>query len=117
MNGDDRSAVEKRLLINQKNFQILEAFYRPWYVTPKDKKHRLGLLYKASIKLKENKAPSTEALESCLCRVMEFERITNYVIEDYLVELARLETLKLRKYIVPTLGYYIAENGLNIFQP
>jgi serine/threonine protein kinase len=31
--------------------------------------------------------------------------------------LTRLEALKLRKYIVPTLGYYITENGLNIFQP
>lgn len=39
------------------------------------------------------------------------------MIEDYLSDLTRLEILKLRRCIVPTLGYFVAENGLNIFQP
>ena len=39
------------------------------------------------------------------------------MIDDYLDDLTRLESLKLRKVIVPTIGYFITENGLNIFQP
>jgi len=39
------------------------------------------------------------------------------VIEDYLVELAKFEALKFRKYMVPTIGYLVTENGINIFQP
>jgi hypothetical protein len=74
-------------------------------------------LYKATLKLAENRGPSTESLEQCICRVIEFDRITNYVVEDYMVELTKLETLKLRKSILPTLGYFITQNGLNIFYP
>lgn len=71
---------------------------------------------KATLKLQENKGPSTDtSVEQCLCRVIEFDRITNYVIEDYLCDLTRLEQLKMRKSIVPTLGYYITENGIHIF--
>jgi hypothetical protein len=76
------------------------------------------VLYKATLRLKENKGPSTSSTsESCICRVVNFDRITNYVIEDYLVELAKFEALKFRKYMVPTIGYLVTENGINIFQP
>jgi hypothetical protein len=53
--------------------------------------------------------------ESNLARFITFDRITIYVIDDYLNELTLIESLKLRKSIVPTLGYYVTENGLNIF--
>ena len=48
---DDRVQVEKRLLIKYKNFQILEAFNKPWYSAQVGKKHRLGNLYKATLKM------------------------------------------------------------------
>ena len=63
----------------------------------------------------DNKSPSSSGSESCLARVITFDRITNYVIDDYLNELTLIESLKLRKSIVPTLGYIVTENGLNIF--
>ena len=49
--------------------------------------------------------------------MIEFDRITNYVIEDYMTELTKLEVYKLRKSILPTLGFYPTEKGLNIFYP
>jgi hypothetical protein len=110
--------IDKRLLITSKsNFTILEAYNKPWYSNPKDKAKRLGVLHKATLRMKEDSkaAPSSSGTESCLARVIHFDRITNYVIEDYLNELSLIEGFKLRKSIVPTLGYYITENGLNIF--
>ena len=117
-NLEEKQEVEERLLIKTKNYQILEAFNKPWYSNPKDKQRRLGALHRATLKLNDNRGgPGTggSGLERCICRVIEFDRITNYVIEDYLAELTRVETLKLRRHIVPTLGYLITENGLNIF--
>ena len=105
------------LLTPKGNFQILEAFSKAWYATPKDKAKKLGQLYKATIKPKDNGKPGSGGSEQCIARVIEFDRITNYVIEDYLGDLALLEILKFRKAILPTLGYHITENGLTIFQP
>lgn len=109
--------MDKKLLITSKaSFTILEAFNRPWYSTPKDKAKRLGALHKATLRMREDsKSPSSSGSESCLARVITFDRITNYVIDDYLNELTLIESLKLRKSIVPTLGYIVTENGLNIF--
>ena len=39
------------------------------------------------------------------------------MIENYLTELTLFESLKLRKCIMPTLGYLVTERGLNIFYP
>lgn len=59
--------------------------------------------------------PSSGGSEQCIARVIQFERITNYVIEDYLGDLAQLDILKFRKALLPTLGYNITENGITIF--
>jgi hypothetical protein len=82
----ERDIVDKRLLIsNKSSFTILEAINRPWYSTPKDKARRIGELHKATLRMNEDaKAPSSSGSESCLARVIKFDRITNYVIEDYL---------------------------------
>jgi hypothetical protein len=114
---DERGLIEKKLLIKQKNFQILEAFNKPWYSTQAHKKAKLGSLFKATLKMQENHGPSTDSIEQCICRVIEFDRMTNYVIEDYLSELAKFELLKLKKFMMPTLAIYLSENGLNLFQP
>jgi hypothetical protein len=51
----DRSGVDKRLLItNKSNFTILEAYNKPWYSSPKDKAKKLGLIHKATLRLKED---------------------------------------------------------------
>lgn len=42
-----------------------------------------------------------------ICRVITFDRMTNYVLEDYFSELAKIEMIKLKFYVVPTLGYFI----------
>lgn len=70
-----RQDIEEKLLIKQKNFQILETLSRPWYSSnEKDstRKHRLGVVHKATMNKK-----------NVLCRVINFDRITSYILEDY----------------------------------
>ena len=52
-----------------------------------------------------------------LCRVIDFDRITNYILEDYFTELAIYDKIKMNPYIVPTYGYFIKESSLMLFQP
>lgn len=52
INDADILKIEQKLMIkNKNNFQLLEVFNRPWYMTQKDKKKRLGNLFKATLKL------------------------------------------------------------------
>lgn len=71
-------------------------FNKPWYNSEQIKKYKLGKFYKATMKQ-----------QPVLCRVIEFERITNYVLEDYYCELGRLNAIKFKPFLVPTLGYFI----------
>eukprot|EP00347_Sterkiella_histriomuscorum_P012447 403368538 len=104
--GEERQIAENKLLLKAKNFQTLQLFNKSWYQTTKDKKHKLGVFYKASLKQ-----------EIVLCRVIEFDRMTNYILEDYFNELAIIEQIKMKQYTVPVLGYFIKESQLMIFQP
>jgi len=53
-----------------------------WYSSDKDKKHKLGLFYKATLKQ-----------QSVLCRVIEFDRMTTYVLDNYFEELTKLKKI------------------------
>lgn len=61
--------------------------------------------------------PSTGGTDQCIARVIQFDRITNYVIEEYLGNLAHLDILKFKKSLLPTQGYNITETGITIFYP
>jgi tRNA A-37 threonylcarbamoyl transferase component Bud32 len=52
-----------------------------------------------------------------VCRVIEFERMTNYILEDYLNELMMLDSIKMKGFTVPTLGYHIKASSMMIFYP
>ena len=101
-----REDIQEKLIIKSKDFQILGSFTKSWY--PGDassKKHRLGIFHKATL----NK-------QSVLCRVITFERMTSYILEDYFNEVSRLKQLKMKSYILPILGYNIKDTTLTIFQ-
>ena len=102
--NSDRSMIQDNLLIKDKNFQLLEQFSKPWYCQEKQKKNKLGLLYKATLKQ-----------EDVICRKVEFDRITNYTLEDYFTEVSVFEQIKMRPFLVPFLGYYIKDQTLMIF--
>lgn len=96
------------MLIKPKNYQVLEFLVKPWYssnVADPSRKHRLGAYHKATL----NK-------QSVLCRVIQFERMTSYILEDYMSELGRFKVIKMKQYMVPTLGYSIKDTTLMIFQ-
>lgn len=99
--------MEKLLNTNEKDFQLLEMFNKPWYNTVKDKKNKLGFLYKCTFKKNEN----------VICRMIVFERITSYQIESYFQELTKINMVKINAYIVPILGYNIKGTNVKIFQP
>jgi hypothetical protein len=67
-----------------------------WYSTDRDKKHKLGVMYRATLKQ-----------QPVLCRVIEFERITTYVLEDYFEELTKLKKIKITPHLVFPIGYHL----------
>ena len=48
--NNERQLIEKKLELQKKNFQVLEIFSKPWYSNQTDRKHRLGILHKATVK-------------------------------------------------------------------
>ena len=67
----------------------------------------LGQIYSASLKQNDEN----------VCRVIEFERITNYVMEDYFDRLAIIKAIKMDDYIVNTLAYATHNEKVFIFNP
>ncbi|CDW78463.1 protein kinase domain containing protein [Stylonychia lemnae] len=104
--NNDKSLIQQKLELKSKNFQTLELFNKTWYSSQKDKKNKLGVFYKASL-----------YQEIVLCRQVNFDRMTNYILEDYFIELCILDQIKIRSSLVPVLGYYIKDQSLMIFQP
>eukprot|EP00347_Sterkiella_histriomuscorum_P021348 403334300 len=104
LRNNQKLSIEDQLLIIPKNYQLFEKFSKIWYQTDKDKKNRLGVFYKATLKQ-----------QPVLCRVLNFDRVTTYVIEDYFGELSRLKQIKMTKHTLFPLGYHIKESQISIF--
>jgi hypothetical protein len=51
-----------------------------------------------------------------LCRNIEFDRLTSYVLEDFFHGLNKLLKIKIKANIVPILGFYTKDTALEIFQ-
>lgn len=67
------------LISDQKLIKMGLGFSKPWYnLNEKTIKNKLGKLFHASIKL-HNKDQD----RLCICRLIEFERISLYTIESF----------------------------------
>lgn len=53
--------------------------------------------------------------ETVLCRAIDFERVTTYVIEDFFDELTRLKQIRITPYLLFPLGYHIKDHCVHIF--
>ena len=101
----DKQQIENKFLAKDKEFQLLDS------VTPKVA-GKLGCFHKATLRN-----------EQVICRVVELERITNYVLEDWWNEMGKYEAVRGLKgtYLVGTLGYNLGIRGdktmLHIFSP
>lgn len=103
--------LEEKLLIKPKAFQILENYTKPWYsasATDATRKHRLGIFNIATL---VQNGQTTKVL----CRTINFERMTSYILEDYFAEVGRLKKIKMKNYIVSPLGYSTKDNTLMLF--
>lgn len=98
--NEARQELEEKLLIKPKNYQLLELFNKPWY-TDSVRKHKLGSFYRATMNKKSG----------VICRVITFERMTSYILEDYFSEIGRLKKIKMKNYIVPVEGYSIKDEA------
>eukprot|EP00347_Sterkiella_histriomuscorum_P011008 403374097 len=85
--------IEQEFEINSHNSQILEICQKPWFKQQQQKKTKLGVFHKATF----NK-------EIVIARVLNFDRVTTYVINDYLGQLARLNQIKMAKHTLFPLG-------------
>jgi hypothetical protein len=77
---------------------------KPWYANNAEdasRKHRLGTIYRATLNQKR-----------VLCRNIEFNRLTGYVLEDFFHGLYKLMKIKIKPNIVPILGYYTKDTAL-----
>ncbi|CDW80512.1 protein kinase [Stylonychia lemnae] len=102
--NNEKSKIEEKLLIMPKNFQLFEKFQKSWYSSERDRKFRLGQLYKATLKQ-----------QPVICRKIEFERVTTYVIEDFFGEMNRLKMIKMTQFTLFPIGYYIKDQQINVF--
>jgi hypothetical protein len=50
-----------------------------------------------------------------LCRMVTFDRLTSYLLEEYFTEIGRLKKIRMKDYVVPPIGYTTKENTLIIF--
>jgi len=50
-----------------------------------------------------------------LCRQVQFERLTSYILEDFFSEIGRLKMIKIKDYIVTILGYHLKDSNLCLF--
>jgi hypothetical protein len=51
-----------------------------------------------------------------LCRMVTFDRLTSYLLEEYFTEIGRLKKIKMRDFVVAPIGYSTKENTLLVFQ-
>lgn len=103
----EREELQEKLLIKPKNFQLLEIFTKPWYSaisTDSSRKHRLGVFHRGTL----NK-------QKILCRVIAFDRLTSYILEDYFSEISRLKKIKMKSFLVLPKGYALKDTTMTIF--
>ena len=48
--------------------------------------------------------------------MINFDRLTSYLLEEYFAEIGRIKQIKMKNYVVPPLGYSTNNNTLLIFQ-
>jgi endonuclease III-like uncharacterized protein len=80
---------------------------RQWYssnASDSTRKHRLGVIHRGT--MRQN---------NVLCRVITFERMTSYILEDFFKDLSQLKKMKVKNFIVPILGYAQKENSIVLF--
>jgi hypothetical protein len=93
--------LERKLRIQENEFVLLGEFAKPWYTsTLMTRKNKLGQLYLC--KFRE---------QSCICRVLDFDRITSYQMESCFMSLATLRMLKMQSYIEFPLAIFISESN------
>jgi len=106
-----REALETKLGITRRQFEITEAFVQPWYPSgDKNRRYKLGSLSLCQF--------NSESDDKHLCRVLKFERITAYQMEGYYTELARFHMSKLTRYMVFPKGIYVDDqNSIHLVVP
>lgn len=73
-----RTALESKIMVKPSEFTLKEAFERAWYPTSeKFLKSKLGRISLCDF----------AGSDSHICRVMKFERITSYQLENYFTQL------------------------------
>jgi hypothetical protein len=87
-----RVALETKLSVSTQDFKLLNVYQTTGYgESEKSRKNKLGQLFNCTV----------NGIDiPLLCRVMKFDRISNYQFEGYLTEIARLHMLKLNKFII-----------------
>lgn len=100
-NSMNRKKIKKELMLKASDFSIFEKYIRS------EEKHKLGQIYKCTLKSEEE----------ILCRIIDFDRLTNYQIEAYYNELSKINQLEMDQYILPTRGIYIKDDcKIHIFK-
>lgn len=85
------------------DFELKDAFVRDWYPNnDKFLKNKLGRLLACQFKQDEHVH---------LCRVMHFDRITSYQLENYFSQLTQLHMLKVVNFVTTPVGVYIDESN------
>ena len=105
-----REALEKKVILDSDQFDLLSPFQSEWYPNnEKFLKTKLGKLFYCSYGTKRKH----------LCRVMQFQRITTYQLDQFFIQLTHLHMLKLAGKCVSTpVGVHInSEKTIHVIMP
>lgn len=107
--AQERQELENTLIIEKSSFKLGEIFTKPYYPADrKVRKQKLGSLYQVTFKDRPD----------CLCRVMNYDRISTYQVEAYFNELARLKLYKMMPFILAPVGVYVTSKmEINVIFP
>ena len=107
--------LEDLKITEPKHIKFGVPFEKPWYnVNEKSAKNKLGKLYLSSLKMH-----SKDKERSCLCRIIDLERISAYTVESFENRLRNLLQIQgVEKFWFMPLGYYIDDKlKVTLFYP